>query len=280
MHARLSWIFVLLLVLCLSVLTVARARSLDTIPFLVRLFGPPSAPMQERYADSGQATADHSAFDALLREHVHGLGVDYAGLKTDERALDAYIADLGALSFGALSRDEKLAALINAYNAFTLKLIVEHAPQDSIKDIPSSERWDAVRWTFAGQAVSLSALEHDWLRTRFVEPRIHFAINCASVGCPPLRAEAYSGALLEAQLEEQARLLHATDRWLRIEGGVVHLTPLYLWYADDFTQVAGNSLAYAARYRPELADGPWRIAWQSYDWSLNGAMPPERSPHP
>ena len=89
MHARLSWILVLVLVLCLSVLTVARARSLDTMPLLVRLFGPPSAPMQERYADSGEATADHSALDALLREHVHGFGVDYAGLKTDERALDA-----------------------------------------------------------------------------------------------------------------------------------------------------------------------------------------------
>lgn len=203
--------------------------------------------------------------------------MDYGALAADPGDLDAYLAQLAGLDLDTLGRDERLALLINAYNAFTLKLMLDHRPVGSIKDIPSSERWDAERWVLGGETLSLTALEHDRLRARFIEPRIHFAINCASVGCPPLRQEAYEGARLEEQLEDQARRVHADPRWVRLQRNsaldhdTVHLTRLYLWYADDFAQVAGSPLAYAARYQPALADSRWQISWLDYDWSLNGS---------
>ena len=118
-----------------------------------------------------------------------------------------------------LGRDERLALLINAYNAFTLRLILDHYPVASITDIPADQRWDAVRWRLAGETYSLNQIEHELVRPNFREPRIHFALVCAAVGCPPLRTEAYTGELLEEQLEGQTRYSHAHDRWLRYRTG-------------------------------------------------------------
>jgi len=246
------------------------ATSLETNPIAVALFGPPKPVMAEAYADSGGAARfDHGLLDGLLKAHVQGYAVDYAGLMADEATLDAYLAALGEADFDGLSRDDKLALLINAYNAFTLRLILDHQPLDSIKDIPAAERWDAERWVVAGRTLSLTQLEHEELRAKFIEPRVHFAINCASVGCPPLRAEAYVAARLDEQLEEQSLRMHQDELWLTLDGQTVHLTPLYLWYQNDFVQVAGSPLAFAARYRPELADGDWTVTWKDYDWRLN-----------
>jgi hypothetical protein len=242
---------------------------LQTNPLVVALFGPPKPTLVEAYPKEGTAVVDHALLDGLLRRHVQGYAVDYAGLAAEEATLDAYLQLLADAPFDALSRDGKLALLINAYNAFTLKLILDHRPLKSIKDIPAAERWDAERWTLGGRTVSLTAIEHEELRARFVEPRIHFAINCASVGCPPLRAEAYVPERIDDQLETQTRVIHHDPRWLELDGRTVRLTPLYLWYQSDFEQVAGSPLAFAARYRSELADGSWSIAWTDYDWSLN-----------
>lgn len=126
---------------------------------------------------------------------------------------------VGDADFEALGRDEKLAFLINAYNAFTLRLILDHRPLASIRDIPSSERWDAVRWVLAGRTVSLNQIEHELIRPNFAEPRIHFALVCAAVGCPPLRTEAYTGAELEEQLTDQSRYVHTHPRWFNYEDG-------------------------------------------------------------
>ena len=255
----------------LGVTTAGLAATLETNRLALALFGPPKPTMSEAYADAGgSARFDHALLDELLKAHVEGYAVDYGGLEEDAATLDAYLAALGEADFDGLSRDGKLALLINAYNAFTLKLILDHRPLTSIKDIPAAQRWDAQRWVLGGRTVSLTQLEHEELRAKFIEPRIHFAINCASVGCPPLRAEAYVPERLDAQLDEQSRQLHEDDRWLSIDGGTVRLTPLYLWYQSDFEQVAGSSLLFAARWRPELADGDWTVAWKDYDWRLNG----------
>lgn len=239
-------------------------------PLVVRLFGPPRLEMKEAYAGTGgSATFDHSAFDQLLDDHVEGFEVDYPALQQNRAKLDAYLASLETAPFDGLDRDGKLALLINAYNAFTLALILDHSPLASIKDIPSAERWDAVRWNLGGRTLSLTQIEHEELRAKFIEPRLHFAINCASVGCPPLRNEAYDPARLDAQLREQSEIIHADTRWIRIDGDTVHLTPLYLWYGTDFAQVAGSELAFAAQFRPELANGTHTIQWMDYDWRLN-----------
>lgn len=241
-------------------------------------FDPPEATLQEAYSQSTEGqTFDHSAFDALLKNHVsEGGWVDYAGLKSDAASLDAYIATLEKAPFDALGRDEKLALLINAYNAFTLRLILDHYPVRSIKDIPDAKRWTDKRWKLVGNTVSLNAIEHEQIRPKFREPRIHFALVCAAIGCPPLRAEAYTGAKLESQLADQAKHVHTHDRWFQFDAksGVLRLTKLYDWYGDDFKQVSGSILAYAAEHSKELqaaldAKKPPRIEWLDYDWRLN-----------
>ncbi len=262
----------------LLLLTLVGCARLDQVPLLVSLFGPPEVTAAEAYEAEG-ARFDHAAFDSLLRRHVRDGLVDYDGLATERPALDAYVQTLATADYDALGRDEKLAFAINAYNAFTLVLILDHLPLASIKDIPADQRWDAVRWSFAGRTVSLTWLEHEELRARFVEPRIHFAINCASIGCPPLRSEAYTAAHLASQLEAQAKQMHTDPRWLRIEGTTLHLTSLYLWYADDFTTGGRSIPAAAAQWRGELAQGEWTVKWLDYDWALN-RTPPGITPRP
>jgi uncharacterized membrane protein YdjX (TVP38/TMEM64 family) len=246
--------------------------------WLAGLFGPPRVEMKEAYAENPSGPAfDHSALDSLLHQHVDADGwVDYDGFKKDEAKLDDYLTAVAAAPFDAMERNEKLALLINAYNAFTLKLIIERLPVQSIMDIPAAERWDAVRWNFGGQVWSLSQIEHEQIRPNFIEPRIHFALVCAAVGCPPLRNEAYDPSRLEQQLGEQARYVHQHATWFAFDArsNVVRLTKLYNWYGDDFVQVAGSTTEFAARYSPELkqalASGSSPpIEWLPYDWKLN-----------
>lgn len=245
---------------------------------LAGLFGPPRAELVELYAAQPTgAVFDHGDFDRLLNRNVDSAGfVDYPSFAAQVTELDGYLETLADADFEVLGRDEKLAFLINAYNAFTLRLIIDHYPVSSIRDIPSAERWDAVRWALAGRTVSLNQIEHEYIRSRFAEPRIHFALVCAAVGCPPLRSEAYSGAQLERQLAEQSRYLHSQPRWFRYEDGAseVGLTALYDWYGGDFEQVAGSVLDFAAQQSPVLeasmaAGRRPVISWLEYDWRLN-----------
>lgn len=248
---------------------------------LKNLFGPVQVTLHEVYQhdsdDSRGLEFDHSTFDTLLRKHVDKDGwVDYEGFRSDASTLDAYIASLKNAPFAELGRDEKLAFLINAYNAFTLRLILDHYPLKSIKDIPSAKRWDARRWQIDTMTLSLNQIEHEQIRPKFAEPRIHFALVCAAIGCPKLRNEAYEANRLEEQLEDQTNYVHTHDRWFRYQRGAkdIHLTKLYNWYGDDFKQVAGSVLAFAARFSTQLnadIDGGMkpRIKWLDYDWTLN-----------
>ena len=235
-------------------------------------------------AQPTKPTVDHRQFNELLGDIVTPDGlVDYGQLRRDPSRLTGYLEMLAGVELDALAHDDALALLINAYNAFTLQLIVDHWPVDSIMDIPDGERWDARRWRIGDRTFSLTEIEHKWLRQKFVEPRIHFAINCASVGCPPLLDEAYVGERLEAQLDRVTRVVHRDgSRWFAYDkqAEVVRLTKLYDWYAEDFEQVAPTVLDFVARYSPPLREAieggrrP-RIEWLEYDWSLNaGDMPP------
>jgi hypothetical protein len=245
---------------------------------LVRWFGPEEVVASERWASAAQTAppVDDRPYARLLSRHVRAGAVDYAALKADRQDLDAFLAALAAVDLGGQDRDHRLALVLNAYNAFTLALILDHYPLASIRDIPEAERWLARRFVLGGQTVSLDALEHGWARAEFDDPRVHFALNCASVGCPPLRAEPYRAADLDAQLQDQARRVHEDPRWLEVDpaSGEVDLTRLYLWYASDFGRHAPDALAFAARYRPELASGAWTVRWLPYDWSLNEARSP------
>ncbi len=246
------------------------------------LAGPPSVLQQEAYAaEPGAHVYDHATLDDVLKRRVSEEGgVDYAGLRSDSAMLDEYVTGLEAAPLDALGRDERLALLINAYNAFTLRLILDHWPVASIKDIPAGERWDARRWRFAGRVLSLNQIEHEEIRRNFREPRIHFALVCAARGCPPLRREAYVGARLAVQLDDQARYVHAHERWFWWEEAAqtAHLTELYRWYGGDFEQQAGSVPRFVAHYSPPVQkalDSGWRpkTKWIPYDWSLNAEAP-------
>lgn len=247
---------------------------------LSSLFGPPAVTLHEAYQrTSGGPQFDHSEFDALLRKHVDDDGwVEYEGLRKDASSLNSYITSVGNTPFANLGRNEKLALLINAYNAFTLRLILDHYPVSSIKDIPGARRWDDKRWRIGPMILSLSQIEHEQIRPKFAEPRIHFALVCAAIGCPKLRNEAYQADRIEEQLEDQTRYVHSHDRWFRYQPNAkdVHLTKLYDWYGSDFEQAAGSVLEFAARYSPPLKAAmdqgtKPRIKWLDYDWTLNDA---------
>mgnify|MGYP003625686276 CR=1 FL=1 len=244
----------------------------DTWRWLLRLVGPPRVTLHEAYGDnSGTGTFDHGALDDLLRRCVDGEGfVDYAGLGRYAGLLDGYLSRLAAVDFTGLARDEKLALLINAYNAATLRLILDHMPIASIRDIPARARWAARRWTVGGKTMSLADVENAELRAKFDEPRIHFAINCASIGCPKLRNTAFTGVAIDAELAAHTRDVHAGARWLRATPDGYALTKIYRWYEDDFVQYAASAENFAAQFAPETAQMP-RRSWLAYDWSLNAA---------
>lgn len=256
--------------------------------WLSRFFGPPAVAMTEAYtAQPDGPTFDHTAFDRIVKAYVSdndgGGWVDYAALaERDRDALQAYIQQIGDADFEALGRDEKLALLINAYNAFTLELILEHfqTPDgnrlQSIMDIPAAKRWKDERWRVGEHVWSLDQIEHEQIRPKFKEPRIHWALVCAAVGCPPLRSEAFTGERLDAQLHDQGSVVHRHERWYRYdrENGRVHLAELYKWYGGDFEQTDGGILEHAARFddtlRADLEAGQRPdVRWITYDWSLN-----------
>lgn len=243
-----------------------------------RWFGPPEVTAQEQYTDepAQERTVDHSILDRVLKAHVRDGGVDYKALHANREDLDQYVELLGGVDFDAVGRNEKLALLINAYNAFTLKLIIDNWPVKSIKDILDGEPWDAKLWKIGDLSLSLNDIEHEYIRKRFKEPRIHFAVNCASISCPPLRGEAYRADALDRQLQEQTELVHTQPLWMKLDKNsrVVELTRLYLWYGGDFEQAKGSVLEFAAQYNESLAelmrDGkPPTVEYLEYDWNLN-----------
>ena len=229
--------------------------------------------------------------ELVVIAHVDDDGwVNYRGFAGESAKLDAYITALGAADFEALGRDDKLALLINAYNAFTIRLILDHLDEDgfsSIKDIPKKLRWDHERWSIGSMRLSLNQIEHEQIRPQFAEPRIHWALVCAAYSCPKLRKEAYTAEKLEEQLADQAAYTHRGDRWMQYDPGrnVVRLTKLYDWYAKDFEQFAPDALAYVAGQVPalhaalETSQRP-SIEWIDYDWRLNDIANRPETPDP
>ncbi len=243
------------------------------------LFRPARVLSKETYvADpASNARIDHAVFDALLKKHVKNGRVDYAKLKNEQDALRGYLKGIEALDAKSFNRNELLALFVNAYNAATLELILEHYPGiASIKDIPGAKRWDDKRWTVCGELLSLSELEHNILRKRFEEPRIHFAINCASISCPPIRSEAYTGDAIDAQLQEQTLTMNREFGGAQWDAATatLRLSKIYDWYEGDFTR-AGELKDYVARYAAaDVAEQLKKrtkvdIVFQEYNWTLN-----------
>ena len=190
--------------------------------------------------------------------------VDYAGLKADRQQLDAYLDLLGSqTNVSSWSRNEQLAYWINAYNAATLQLIVNNYPLSSIQKLDGGKPWDVKRIKLGGKTYSLNQIENDIIRPQFKEPRIHFAVNCAAKGCPPLRNEAYTSDKLDRQLEEQTKKFINNNTFNSVSGSTLKLSPIFDWYGKDF----GDVKKYIGKYRDVPAGAT--ITFGDYDWSLN-----------
>ena len=239
---------------------------------------------------------DHGDWSRLLAEHVavtkdgRASRVDYRGMQFHEAKLDQYLdalSDVNQERFDNWPDAEQLAFLINAYNAWTVKLILGEYPDlNSIRDLGGFLRspWKRSFIPLLGQELSLDDIEHGLIRDaeRYREPRIHFAVNCASIGCPALRAEAYTGAQLTQQLREQTEAFLADRTRNRVSDGTLQLSRIFKWYGDDFARgwqgyerLEGflgdyaSVLGLSAEQQALLARGAIKIEFLDYDWSLN-----------
>jgi hypothetical protein len=226
--------------------------------------------------------------DLLERYVVQERWVDYDTWRNspeDRAALQAYIDGLVTTDIFALEHDAQIATWINLYNALTVDLILDNEPVASIKDLGSlmTSPWEPVLVTVAGRELSLNEIEHEILRKDFAEPRIHFALNCASVSCPPLGAREYTAGNLDSLLDEASSRALQDEAWFDPSGcggaygsGTLRLTRLFDWFSDDFGGEEGVR-AFIQRYRPELRfqllNTGCTLEYMDYDWNLNA--PPE-----
>ncbi len=219
---------------------------------------------------------DNRIYAGLLGKYVRNGLVDYQGFKKEEAELDQYLKALEEIDTKELSRDEQFAFYINAYNAWTIKLILTGYPGvKSIKDLGSffSNPWKKKICRIDGEVISLDQIEHGILRPRFKDPRVHFAINCAARSCPPLSSTPYEGAILDQQLNEMAAAFINDPSRNRLEGNKLYVSKIFDWFEEDFDgDIAGFILNYAKgglKKGLEINKGYIVIKYLDYDWSLN-----------
>jgi len=227
----------------------------------------------------------HKSFNQLLGQVVSFKGaqtlVDYKSLKKDPANLNNYLEGLSGVKkedFYSWNKSHQLAFLINAYNAFTLKLITYHYPVKSIKKIGGffSSPWKKKFFELLGEKSHLDQIEHGLIRPNYKEPRIHFAVNCASISCPNLQPFAFTGDQLENQLEKSARSFLLDKSKNYIEGKTLYASKIFKWYGGDFKEKFGNFKVFIAKYitgvkatQDLIKSGKVKTKYLEYDWDLN-----------
>ncbi|MEM7222309.1 MAG: DUF547 domain-containing protein [Pseudomonadota bacterium] len=251
----------------------------------------PSAELWARWSThdaNAQTTIDHRAWDRFLKRYVterpgRANLVAYGKVsRADARALQGYIDGLAALPISTYNRPEQFAYWINLYNALTVNVVLDHYPVKGIRDIDISPGWFADGpWgkklvTIEGEDVSLDDIEHRILRPIWQDPRIHYAVNCASIGCPDLVKQAVTADNAEAYLTAGARNYVNDPRGAQIRGGKLYVSSIYNWFEEDFA-VDGGVVAHLKKYaNPDLASYLAQIdevSGDGYDWALNDAAP-------
>ncbi len=223
----------------------------------------------------------HNQWGELLARHVEDGVVDYQGFKDDEALLDEYLGLLARTEPGDLDDDDRLAYYINGYNSYTVKLILDNFkdgnPPQSIRRIGGlfSNPWKKSFAVLGGRTLSLDNIEHDIVRVEFDEPRIHFAVNCASKSCPILISEPYRGEELDRQLEQSTRTFLENPDHNYLDGDTLHVSSIFKWYKEDFnddplTFFLAHTTGSLKQALLEKA-GAVRIKYLDYDWSLNGS---------
>jgi hypothetical protein len=227
----------------------------------------------------------HAAWTAILRRFVHAGQVDYTGLRRDgQDRLSRYLRTLASVcrdDYAQWTNDQRLAYWVNSYNAHTIRLVLDNYPLSSIRAIGllpgAAFRTAFIDTQLRDRPLSLNDIEHEILRKEFSEPRIHFAIVCASESCPVLRSEAYRVAALDRQLDEQARRFVRDPSKNRFDAAarVLYLSSIFDWFREDFERTAGTLVGYVTRYADEPTAAALRqpgvqVEFLEYDWSLNG----------
>lgn len=244
-------------------------------------------PLEAQVAES-RFDSRHARWTRVLETFSTKEGVDYEALAKQRGELDRYLAELEAVrldEFSAWPRPARLAFWINAYNAYTLRLVTDHLPLESIRDIGGEDKspWDLRVVGLAhlhpgseSPRLTLNELEHEILRAEFEDARVHAAINCASKGCPPLRRSAFTAKRVDAELDEAARAWLADPLRFAFDAKARRVTgsEILRWFESDFVRDAGSTAKWLSRYAPEeqrgwLAQGPVRLEFKPYDWSLN-----------
>jgi len=249
-----------------------RRNSLSSIVFLLLV-------CFSAVAGAGDAVL-HRPYAELLKTHVSDGMVDYRGFKRDEALLARYLDKLDRTDPETMTDAEQLAFYINAYNAYTIKLILDNfkdgEPPSSIKKIGTlfTSPWKMRFAQVAGAVYTLDNIEHDIIREKWSEPRIHFAVNCASKSCPPLISEPYSGALIDAQLEASTRAFLADTNMNYLDGVTLRVSSIFKWYSEDFNDdpvqffldhTEGDLHERLSRLGSDIT-----VKYLDYDWSLNG----------
>ncbi len=243
------------------------------------------------YASPGAAEPfDHTGFDSILRANVNDRGqVAYTALKADRAGLDRYVDSLVAVSPKShpnrfSTREDQLAYWINAYNALVLKGVIDAYPVKSVKDIKYLSGFFNRTWfTVGGESYTLNNIEHDVLRAEFKEPRIHAAINCASVGCPRLNAGAFFASDIDEMLDIVMRQFLNESRIVTIDRSRkrIILSRILDWFESDFigwyewkyavddATILDYVALYAPKIRAAMLEDTWSVEYHDYDWSLN-----------
>lgn len=209
----------------------------------------------------------HDDFDKFLTSYVSSNGkVNYNQIKANSQELDKVIKHLQENPIlESWSKNKKLAYWINAYNAFTIKKIVDNYPIKSITDLDSGKPWD-VKWiNLGGKTYSLNNIENDIIRPQFKDARIHFAVNCAAKSCPPLLNKAYTEANLNDLLNSQTKKFINNTRYNKLDGSTLSISKIFDWYKEDF----GNVVTYLNKYASSKIDADAKVEYMEYNWSLN-----------
>ena len=230
--------------------------------------GLPTPDASQESVQDADPVLDHSVWNNLLQKHVSKNGmVDYKGFKSDRAKLDNYLKMLSSQEpTKDWSNNELLAYYINLYNAYTVDLILRNYPVKSIKDISSP--WTKEFIKVGDTEISLGGIENSILR-KMNEPRIHFAINCASISCPKLLNEAYTAAEIEEQLERVTREFINSDK-NEISENSAKLSSIFDWYKKDFKE-DGSVIDYINKYSETRIKTGASISYKEYDWNLNEA---------
>ncbi len=210
---------------------------------------------------------NHDIWNGLLVKYVSSTGkVNYKGFKSNEAILDSYLKLLAENPIQKdWSRNKKMAYWINAYNAFTIKLILKNYPLQSIIDLDGGKTWDK-KWIKLGdETYSLNNIENDILRPQFKDARIHFAVNCAAKSCPPILNKAWTASNLNLFFERQTKAFINNKQFNKITENTIEVSKIFEWYAQDF----GNLIEYLNKYSSTKIDANAKISYKEYDWKLN-----------